>query len=546
MSEDTKFDLGKYQAAVDRRLAEWTRQDLVSRIWRKDPSVWSSDPGTKELADRLGWLDSPALMRERCADITAFAAQVKSEGCRYVVLLGMGGSSLAPAVFQDTFGNSPGFPELIVLDSTHPSAIRTVRSKIDPLKTFFLVSSKSGTTLETLTLFDYFWDQVSRETDEPGRHFGAITDPGTPLEETAGRRRFRRVFSAPADVGGRYSALTVFGLVPAALIGIDVARMLDKAQQMAEDCRAGDAAQNPGIVLGAVLGEQAHAGRDKITFVTDPALAAFPLWLEQLIAESTGKDGKGLIPVAGETPAAPESYGADRAFVVLATAKPGSGRDEALDRLQKAGFPVLRIVLEELADLGSEFFRWELAVAAAGAAMGLHPFDQPDVQLAKDLARKAMESRDPSGTGAGCLSLARKDELAAALDGWIRAWRPGDYVAIQAYLEPGAAVNAGIDRLRNRLRTKGQAAITTGYGPRFLHSTGQLHKGGPAGGTFLQLVDQPAEDIDVPERGYTFGTLIRAQAEGDYRALQSRSRRVIRIDLGSDPTAALAQLSSLV
>jgi transaldolase / glucose-6-phosphate isomerase len=540
-----ELHLGPTMKAVEERIREWKDQDIAGRLWRKDPAVWSQAQNTQEIQDRLGWLYLPQSMGDQSDEITAFAEEIRKENYLHVVLLGMGGSSLAPEVFQETFGNSQGYPKLSVLDSTHPGAIESLTRRIDPLKTLFLVSSKSGTTLETLTLYYYFWNQLRERTNDPGRNFVAVTDPGTPLARLAEERRFRRTFLAPPDIGGRYSVLSVFGLVPAALIGIDISQLLEKARQMAEACGSGvDPSQNPGIALGATLGELGMSGRDKITFVTGAELGSFPLWLEQLIAESTGKNDKGLIPVAGETLGAPEVYGADRVFVRLSLQKPV--QNEELKRLQTAGHPVLNIALTELSDLGQEFFRWEMAVAAAGAAFQIHPFDQPDVQLAKDLARKAMESTGGGKSQAELLSLSRRRELTEAAKRWLGTVRPGDYFAIQAYLEPEPRTAGILERVRNAVRDRFQVATTIGYGPRFLHSTGQLHKGGPNTGLFLQLVDQPASDLTIPEKGYTFGTLIRAQAEGDFAALKSRDRRVIRIDLGENAAEALAELQNIL
>lgn len=540
------WDLGPYGEAVNKRIWIWREQDVAGRILRKDPTVWAQDAKTPEIADRLGWLHLPKWMRKHSGELLSFAEEIRDDGYRHVVVLGMGGSSLAPAVFQETFSNARGYPELSVLDSTHPDAIRTLSRKIDPAKTLFLVSSKSGTTIETSTLFCYFWRLVGEQTKEPGRNFAAITDPQTPLERMAGERHFRRVFLGPTDVGGRYSALSVFGLLPAALIGIDIDRLLERALEMADACLScADPAGNPGLMLGAALGELGMSGRDKITFVTGRELSLFPLWLEQLIAESTGKNGKGLIPIAGEKQGHPEAYGNDRLFVGIALEKPGAEND-GLDELRAAGHPVVRIRLRELTELGQEFFLWELAVTAAGATLGINPFDQPDVQLAKDLARKAMESAGSGHSSGRMLSVDRKQELSDAVCGHLKELHPGDYVAIQAYLNPDSDTHSRLEQLRNGIRDRNRVATTAGYGPRFLHSTGQLHKGGPGTGLFLQLLDRPSEDLEVPEHQYTFGRLIRAQADGDYQALKDRNRRVIRIDLGGDPAAAIAELQSMI
>jgi len=542
------FTLGPYQARVDERLQTWQAAHFARRLCGKDPTLWAPGP-VPELADRLGWLTLPETMHGQLDDLLAFADTMRAEGVRHGVLLGMGGSSLAPEVFQRTFGHPPGYPTLIVLDSTHPAAVRAVEAQVDPGRTLFLVSSKSGTTAETLALFRYFWHRVSRMSPPPGRHFVAITDPGTPLEHLARELGFRRVFRAPPDVGGRYAALTVFGLLPAALIGMDIHRLLDRAWRMAEAsafCVA--ELENPSLILGAALGELALAGRDKVTFLTSPSLEAFPVWLEQLIAESLGKDGKGIVPVVDEPPASPEAYGTDRFFVHLHL----EGDDNAeLDRrvaaLEAAGHPVARVHLTEKADLGQEFFRWEVAVAAAGAILGVHPFNQPDVELAKELARRAMaQAAREQPEEAEAVPAENPKALTKALGAWLAGAQPRDYVAVQAYLPPTTETTGALQEIRLALRDRLRLATTLGYGPRFLHSTGQLHKGGPNTGLFLQLVDDPADDLPVPETNYTFGTLIRAQALGDYLALKQRGRRVLRVHLGSDGADGLKHLAAAI
>jgi transaldolase/glucose-6-phosphate isomerase len=542
--------VGTYQSKIDERIRSWSSADFSRRLWRKDPTLWASKP-LPELDDRLGWLTLPETMHECIPDLRAFAKEIKDEGIRHVVMLGMGGSSLAPEVYQRTFGSAPGHPTLLVLDSTHPAAVQAIDAQIDPALTLFIVSSKSGTTLEPLSFFRYFWQRVAQTTSTPGRHFVAITDPGTSLERLAAKRGFRRVFHAPPDVGGRYSALTVFGLVPAALIGIDIHRLLDRAWTMAEaSAFCVPVSDNPALVLGAALGEQTRAGRDKVTFVASPSLAALPVWLEQLIAESTGKDDKGIVPVADEPVAAPGVYGSDRFFVHMQV---DGDKDGALDQqvaaLEAAGHPVARIRLAEKADLGQEFFRWEMAIAASGQVLGIHPFNQPDVQLAKDLARDAMAG-GASKMIAAAASIptvnlggsTRQNGLTTALDAWLADARPGDYIALHAYLAPTMETTAALQAIRVALRDRTQIATTLGYGPRFLHSTGQLHKGGPNTGLFLQVVDEPAERVPVPETEYSFAALIRAQALGDLLALTQRGRRVLRVNLGNAVPRELKRL----
>ena len=537
------------QARVDDRLREWQQSGFARRLWSKDHTLWSPVP-VPELTDRLGWLDLPETMAAELDGLTAFAAEIKAAGMHHVVLLGMGGSSLAPAVFQHTFVNAPGYPELIVLDSTHPGAVSAVDARIDPRHTLFLVSSKSGTTTETLSLFRYFWQRVGSLLAGPGEHFVAITDPGTPLVRLAGERAFRRVFLAPADVGGRYSALTVFGLVPAALIGVDVRKVLERVRGMSAACGpSAPSHENPGLALGAILGEMTLGGRDKLTLLASPSLASLPPWIEQLVAESTGKDGTGIVPVVEEPAGPPDAYGADRAFVHLRLEREADGAlDAPIGALESAGHPVVRIALRDTADLGAEFFRWEVATAAAGAVLAIHPFNQPDVQLAKDLAQQAMAKASASGAqpaapAAGEVSVTDPAALAGALAAWLAQVRPGDYVGLQAYLMPSAQISQWLQRIRAILRDRLRVATTAGYGPRFLHSTGQLHKGGPDGGVFLQIVDEPADDLAVPETTYTFGALIGAQGSGDLQALRRRSRRVLRVNLGRDAAGGLARLA---
>ena len=391
--------LGSIASAVNQRLSDWTAAHFGQRLWAKDPTLWANK-STPEITDRLGWLNLPEVMREQVPDLTSFREQIKSEGYTHAVLLGMGGSSLAPEVFQNTFGNRAGYPRLHVLDSTHPAAVKAVEAAVDLRHTLFIVSSKSGTTTESNSFFFYFWQKLSAFDKSPGRNFIAITDPGTPLQKLGEQRGFRRVFQATPDVGGRYSALTHFGLVPAAVIGVDLHRLLDRAWTMQEACAASvPESKSPGISLGAILGEAARAGRDKTTIFASASLRHFPVWLEQLIAESTGKEGKGIVPVADEEPPADAArYGSDRLFVHLQLAgEKDDAHESRLAQLEAAGHPIVRIALSEIADVGQEFFRWEIAVAAAGAAIGIHPFNQPDVQLAKDLARQAMKKTGGDG-----------------------------------------------------------------------------------------------------------------------------------------------------
>lgn len=539
------WSLGDAQAAVDVRLRDWQAVDLPHRFWRKDPTIWPQSPPT-EVADRMGWISLPESMLAQAAELEEFASRIAHDGFRHVVVLGMGGSSLAPDVFRRTYPPRPGYPELFVLDSTHPRAIRDLTSRLDLARTLFVVSSKSGSTIEPLSFYAYFREQLRPLTDSPDTRFVAITDPGTSLETLAHARGFLRVFSAPPDVGGRYSALTVFGLLPAALLGIDLSALLNHAYRQSEAgafCVAAE--QNPGFRLGAALGELGSAGRDKVTFLSSPPYDAFPDWAEQLIAESTGKSGRGLVPVVGEPRIAAGEYASDRVFVSLERSPADSADPEGIEALRAAGHPILRFPLTSPHDLGAEFFRWEAAIAVSGPILGIDPFDQPDVELAKQLARQAMAG--PGSTGAiPPDSVVRVDDLdpdGRAIAEWAAGLGPTDYLGIHAYLPPSQPMTAGLEELRRTLLTRFGRATTMGYGPRFLHSTGQLHKGGPPTGRFLQLLDSDREDIAVPGTDYSFGRLIRAQAVGDFQALRQRGRRVLQVELGTDPLAGLAALT---
>lgn len=538
MSAVTSYALADLAGPVAERLRAWERDDFGTRLWEGDHALWSAEP-VPELTDRLGWLRAPAEALENLPRWRDFAEEMRP-GLERAALLGMGGSSLAPEVFWKTFGAAPGYPELLVLDSTHPAAVREAAARLDPERTLFLVSSKSGGTLETLSLFRFFWERAGRS----GSRFAAITDPGSGLETLAMERSFRRVFHAPPDVGGRYSALTAFGMVPAALLGMDSARLLSRAAEMMGECGPHrPPADNPGLKLGAVMGEAARAGRDKITFLTSPALASFGAWAEQLLAESTGKRGTGLVPIADEPVGGHDVYGPDRLFIHLALAGDDpAGIPAALETLQAAGHPIVRIAVDDPYDLGGEFYRSEMAVAAAGSALGINPFDQPDVQVAKDLANRAMSGEGETEAPAVA---APSPFLAAAWGEWLAGLRPGDYIAVQAYLPRDGPASPPLAELRRVLRDAHRAAVTLGFGPRFLHSTGQLHKGGADNGLFLQIVDGGGPDLPVPETDFTFGRLIAAQAAGDYRALLGRGRRTLRADVGDDPVAGVRALLAL-
>ncbi|MEM7483270.1 MAG: bifunctional transaldolase/phosoglucose isomerase [Acidobacteriota bacterium] len=535
------LDLGTAQGHLHRRLQDWQDEGFGRRLWLRDPTVFGTD-WAPELVDRLGWLALPDSMRSRVPEITAFADEVRSEGFRHILLLGMGGSSLAPEMFQSVFGNAGSggerWPALTVLDSTHPRAVESVLDSLDLARTLVVVSSKSGSTLETDSLRRILWQRIERAVQtpgdrSPGMHFAAITDPGSSLGALAKAHGYRHLFESPPDVGGRYSALSPFGLVPAALIGVDIAALLDGARAMAL-ASGPDRSEfdNLSLILAAALVVAHKEGRDKLTLRTSPGLSSLPDWLEQLVAESLGKDGKGILPVAGEN--APEAAD-DRLFIAFSLA------DEDEPEVPE-GAPLLHIGLDDASGLGAELFRWELATAAAGAALGVQPFDQPDVQLAKEMAKQAMAGggdvadHPPTLTGDAA---SRRSEVESFLSG-------GDHLVIQAFLAPTDDVAQEVSRLRELLAKRFGRPVTVGWGPRFLHSTGQLHKGGPERGRYLQLVDQPAVDLPVPGTDFDLARLVRGQADGDAAALRHRNRRVLRADLGADAVAALRSLREVL
>ena len=529
--------LGRCRPVVEEELARLSDLDAVARVWRGDHTLWKPSPD--EITDRLGWLSLPTEMVSQVADLAAFADEAAGGGCAHVVLLGMGGSSLGPEMLRQAFGSTPGRPELVVLDSTVPSWVHHVAQSIDPARTLFLVSSKSGTTIEPNVLYSHFRHLVDGAIgrDGAGRRFTAVTDPGTALEELASREGFRRVFHGNPEVGGRYSILSSFGLVPAALMGIDVEKMLGRSADMRAACQASDPGDNPGAALGAAMGKLALEGRDKLTIFASPSIAGFGLWVEQLVAESLGKEGRGVVPVAGESPLGPEAYTGDRFFVHLRLDGDDNSRaDEAMGLLARAGHPVVTLGLRDLYDLGTEVFRWEFAIAVAGAVLEVNPFDQPDVQAAKDMTNSVLAEFENSGRLPEAPGTMPAPDLLPLV-------RPGDYVAIMAYARQAPDLDAAIYELRHTLVTRFGVATTMGNGPRFLHSTGQLHKGGPPSGLYLQLVEEPEADVDIPGQSFSFGVLAASQALGDLRALQAAGRRVTRLDSSEGCAAAITALT---
>ena len=535
MLDAQSLKIGDLAERLNATLEQWESSQLVRRMWDHDHTVWSREP-QPELSDRLGWLDLPAKMAPEVARLSEFTESVIADGLKSVVLCGMGGSSLAPDVFARTFGSADGFLELMLVDSTHPDEVARVVEMVDPATSLFLIASKSGGTLETMSLFRTFWAATQSVIADPGRHFVAITDPGSALEKLAAERGFRDTFATPPDVGGRYSALTFFGLVPAALIGVDVGRLLDRASLMANACGPDAPTEaNPGAVLGATMGLAAKQGQDKVTYLVPPRLAAFPVWVEQLVAESTGKDDVGVIPVADEPVGDASEYSDDRLVIHLDFEGEEDPHAGLVSDLRAGGTPVVSITVNSIYDIAQEMYRAEFATALAGAVLEINPFNQPNVQQAKELAKEAMERK---GSGADIEEIGPDDE--AALDQWLAGFSSGDYVGIQAYLPYG--IDAELASIRTAVRSSTHGATTLGYGPRFLHSTGQLHKGGANNGMFIQIIDEPENETPVPETDFSFRKLVRAQADGDFQALIDRERRVLRINLGSDRVAGLRTL----
>lgn len=527
------------QQRVEASRAALSTSRVVERLWAKDYRLWRPEP--TEITDRLGWLTVIGEMQEQAASLTSFAKSVRERSMKDVVLLGMGGSSLGPEVLRASFGSSKGYPRLWVLDSTVPGWVRLVTKAIDPAKTLFIVASKSGGTIEVMSLLAHFWELTQKRSgNHVGEQFIAITDPGTSLEKLAAERQFWRIFTNPSDIGGRYSVLSYFGLVPASLLGIDIGKLLARAAEMAQRCRLQTPIeQNPGADLGNTMAALAQAGRDKVSIVASPAITSFGLWAEQLLAESTGKEGKGLIPVAEEPIAPASAYGQDRFFVYLRLA---GDRNQQLDRqttsLMRQGHPVMTLNLRDSYDLGSEFFRWEYATAVAGHLLGIHPFDQPNVQESKNNTNRVLSQLQATGSLPKQISTTPA-QTAAQLK---RLCRAGTYVAMLVFATPSAKLERALRSVRKTLISVYHVTTTAGYGPRYLHSTGQLHKGGPSRNVFLQLIERMHPDVPIPGKALTFGTLAQAQAAGDFEALRAHHRDVLVISLGLRPVATLNSL----
>jgi transaldolase/glucose-6-phosphate isomerase len=549
---------------VKSSLADWKTNNKVARLWQKDPSLWT---GTDE-GKWLGWLTVVDEQLREVANLKKLAAEIKKAKFRHAVLLGMGGSSLCVEVLRLTFGKFGGYPELHVLDSTDPAQVKAVEKKLDLKKTLCIVSSKSGSTLEPNIFKQYFYERIRQKVGdkEVGSHFIAVTDPGSKMEQVAKDGGFRHIFAGVPSIGGRYSALSHFGTVPGAIMGLDLSKFLKIAQKMVKACGPATAPEkNPGVILGTILGVAANHGRDKITIFTSPGVSDLGAWLEQLIAESTGKVGKGIIPVDREKIGKPAVYGNDRVFAYLRLAKENNrAMDAAVTALEKAGHPVVRIVLGTKFDLGQEFFRWEIATATAGSIIGINTFNQPDVEASKIETRKLTSEYEATGKlpseapffedqglklfadEKNAAALKNNSDLAGVLRMHLGRIGAGDYFALLGYIQMNDAHEKSLQAIRHQVRDTKKSATCLGFGPRFLHSTGQAYKGGPNSGVFLQLTCDDAADIPVPGQKFTFGIVKAAQARGDFSVLSDRDRRALRIHLGKNVKGDLAKLAKAV
>ena len=552
------------KAAVDASLDDWRKNNKVARLWQKDASLWSN-------TDESNWLGWLTITEEQLANLDTlkrFSAEVKKAKFKHVLLLGMGGSSLCPEVLRMTFGKVAGFPELHVLDSTDPAQIKAIERKLDLKKTLCIVSSKSGSTLEPNIFKQYFFERVKKAVGEKlvGSRFIAVTDPGSKMQQVAETDKFWKIFAGVPSIGGRYSALSNFGMVPAAAMGLDVGKFLKSTHEMVEACGANSAADaNPGVILGTILGVAANHGRDKITIITSPGIFDLGAWLEQLIAESTGKIGKGIIPVDREKPAKPETYGSDRVFAYLRLAnKTNKTQDAAVAALEKAGHPVIRITLPNVYTLGQEFFRWEIATAVAGSIIGINAFNQPDVEASKIETKKLTSQYESTGSlpaespfftskdarlfadEKNTAALSGGNTLGDVLKSHLSRIGAGDYFAVLGYIPMNAENEKSLQAMRHSVRDLKGVATCLGFGPRFLHSTGQAYKGGPNSGVFLQITCDDASDLAVPGQKYTFGVVKAAQARGDFAVLAERGRRALRVHLGKNLKSGLNALAKAV
>lgn len=574
MSTKTSIQLPRWEfsapltQAVQSALKDWQTNNKMARLWRGDPSLWTGDDEDKW----VGWLPIVEDQLAHLKQLNDAATDAAKAGFTHALLLGMGGSSLCPEVLKITYGKQAGHPELHVLDSTDPAQIKSIERQVDLAKTLCIVASKSGSTLEPNIFKQYFFDRMQQTVgkDKAGEHFIAITDPGSKMQQVAERDHFRKVFFGVASIGGRYSALSNFGMVPAAVVGLDLSKFLQRTNEMVQACKPEvPADQNPGAVLGAILGTLGNLGRNKVTIITSPGIHDLGAWLEQLIAESTGKIGKGLVPVDREALGPPEVYGSDRVFIHLRLAdEPDTAQSQKLNALKGSGHPVVEIELADTYDLGQEFFRWEIATAAAGSILKINPFNQPDVEASKIVTRQLTEAYEKSGKlpeetplfDDGGIKLFTDERNAAnlnklagsdrSLTSFIRAhfsqFNPGDYMALLAYIEMNSAHEESLQAIRHAVRDRKHVATCLGFGPRFLHSTGQAYKGGPNTGVFLQITCDDANDLAVPGQKYTFGIVKAAQARGDFQVLADRKRRALRVHLPKDVDAGLESLGEAI
>jgi glucose-6-phosphate isomerase len=540
-----KYNLGAYSEFVAENIGQLKSEKIIERIWEKDFTVWGNSP--EEISNRLGWLDCIEVTGKSFTEINSFIEEIRNAGFTDALLMGMGGSSLAPEVFRLTFGVKKGYLDLHVLDSTHPEAILEYEKKLDPNKTLYIVSTKSGGTVETMSFMKYFYTSVSKKLgkEKASKHFIAITDPGSGLEETAKKLNFRKIFLNDPDIGGRFSALSLFGIVPAALIGVDVEKLFDEALKLKNESKLLSIEKNSSALIGVILGSLAQSGIDKVTFITSPKIQYLGGWLEQLIAESTGKNGKGILPVDLEPLTSVNHYSKDRIFVYIKVEN-DNHFDTKVEEMKSAGFPLIEIEMKNINQLGAEFFRWEFATAVAGNVICVQPFDQPNVESAKVIARHMMKEYQEKGK----LPELNIENNGSNLSSFFSDLKSGkSYVTIQAYLKPEKITWQQLQELRLKILEKYKVATTLGYGPRFLHSTGQLHKGDSGNGYFIQFISEIENDLPIPDEAgregssITFGTLIKAQALGDRQALIDNNRKVLTIELGKNNIASLSKLA---
>ena len=559
-----KYSLGQNSKTIDELLQRINQEKVIERIWEKDYTVWSKD--SNEISNRLGWLDSVNETSKSIKEINQFVDEVRNNGYTNALLIGMGGSSLAPEVFRLTFGVKDGYLDLDVLDSTHPGVVMKYAKGLNPEKTLYIVSTKSGGTIETFSFMKFFYNYALHllGKEEVGKHFIAITDPGSGLQSVAEKLHFRKIFLNDSNIGGRFSALSLFGIVPAALVGIDIEKFLISTNtQVVESKKSGkEITKNTSAIIGVIIGALGKIGNDKLTYVISPELKYIGAWIEQLIAESTGKVGKGILPVDLESIENPEYYANDRLFVYIKL-KNDKTYDKKVEKFKSAGFPIIELELDNIFELGQQYFLWEFATAIAGWVLQIQPYDQPNVEEAKVVARQMMKEYQDKGKlpelkptldekGIKVFGEVKTNSVNDVLTSFLSGCKSGkNYVAIQAYLNPNEQANNALQSLRTSIQKKYKVATTLGYGPRFLHSTGQLHKGDAGNGYFIQFISDIDEDLPIPENpgeeksSITFGILIKAQSLGDRKALIDNKRKVITIDLGTDVISSLRKLSNV-